>query len=233
MIEAKPGRLIVACQPSSPSSPLNSPDHIVAMAIAAEEAGASALLVDTPHHVISVKAAASLPVIGQWRRFRPDGCWAATPDWESAAALAAAGADLILLDATAEGYPDRAALAQLVEAIQQNLNLPVIAAVRRMAEAEHSVSSGAQAVAALSPVPEGQGEAPAPDLGLVGELAERLVVPVLAYGGYWEPGQARAALDAGAAFVIVGAAITAPDLQAARFVAHMADRGYSRSQRGN
>jgi len=58
-----------------------------------------------------------------------------------------------------------------------------------------------------------------PDLALVAELAACLTVPVVAEGRISTPAQARAALDAGAFAVVVGAAITRPQWITARFVA--------------
>jgi len=50
-------------------------------------------------------------------------------------------------------------------------------------------------------------------------LAARVDVPIVAEGRIATPQQARAALDAGAWTVVVGGAITRPELITARFVA--------------
>jgi putative N-acetylmannosamine-6-phosphate epimerase len=62
-----------------------------------------------------------------------------------------------------------------------------------------------------------------PDLALVAELAPRRTVPVVVEGGISTPAQARAALNAGAFAVVVGAAITRPQWITAQFVARIQD----------
>jgi uncharacterized phosphosugar-binding protein/putative N-acetylmannosamine-6-phosphate epimerase len=222
MFPPGPGKLIVSCQPSAPDSPLNAPDHMVAMAIAAEEAGAVALRVESPHQIISVKSATTLPVIGLWKRADERGRRVITPDLESAKAVAAAGADVIAIAATADAHPTPARLAQFIRQIQAETGLPVMADVSTVAEGIRAAGYGADMVATTlsgytpySPAQDG------PDLLLVRELAQAVSVPVVAEGRYRRPEEARAALAAGAAFVTVGGAITAPDLQTARFVAAM------------
>jgi N-acylglucosamine-6-phosphate 2-epimerase len=60
---------------------------------------------------------------------------------------------------------------------------------------------------------------------LVARLARRLDVPVLLEGGVTTPDEARRALDAGAFAVVVGRAITMPDVITRRFVERMRTRG--------
>jgi uncharacterized phosphosugar-binding protein/putative N-acetylmannosamine-6-phosphate epimerase len=199
---------------------MNAPDHIVAMAIAADEAGATALRVDSPHHIISVKSASALPVIGQWEREDGRARRALTPDLEAALAVAASGADVIAIDATAAAHPVPALLAQLIRQIKEQTGLPVLADVATAEEGVRAEAYGADLVGTALSGGGGQ-----PDLLLVRELAQVLTVPLIAAGHYWSPEQARAALEGGAAFVTAGPAIAAPDLQTARFVAAMEPEG--------
>jgi N-acylglucosamine-6-phosphate 2-epimerase len=59
---------------------------------------------------------------------------------------------------------------------------------------------------------------------LVAALATRIDVPVVAEGRIGTPQDARAALDAGAWTVVVGGAITRPQLITTRFVAALRAR---------
>lgn len=222
MFEPKPGRLIVSCQPSAPDSPLNQPVHMAAMAAAAERAGATAVRVNSPEHVAVVRAACGLPVIGLWKRENRYGKRIITPDFDGAAALAAAGAQVIALDATAAGRPVPAEIAALIRRVQEELRCTVLADVSTLEEGVRAAAYGAEMVAttlsgytSYSPAQDG------PDLALVRALVSAVSVPVVAEGRYARPSQARAALEAGAAFVVVGGAITAPDLLTARFVREM------------
>lgn len=226
MFSAKPGRLIVSCQPSSPDSPLAGAGHIAAMALAAERAGATAVRVDSPEHVRAVKSVCSLPVIGLWKREDHRGQRVITPDLQSARVLAEAGADVIAVEATAAARPIPALLAQLIQQVQAEVGRPVWADISNLAEGIRAAGYGADLVATTmsgytsdSAPPEG------PDLQLLQELAEAVAVPVVAEGRYTTPAQARVALEAGAAFVVIGGAITAPDLQTARFIAAMEPLG--------
>lgn len=223
MFPLKPGRLIVSCQPSGDESPLNQASAVALIASAAERAGATALRVGTPEHLAAVKAATALPVIGLWKRADVRGNRVITPDFESARTLAEAGADVIAVDATARAHPVPGLLAQLIQQIQQELSLPVLADVSNAAEGIRAAGYGADLVATtLSGYTPHSPQQAGPDLDLVQELVSAIDVPVVAEGRYTCPDQARAALEAGAAFVVVGGAITAPDVQTARFIAVMA-----------
>ncbi|MNP51866.1 putative N-acetylmannosamine-6-phosphate 2-epimerase [compost metagenome] len=60
-----------------------------------------------------------------------------------------------------------------------------------------------------------------PNLALLERLAATLQVPVVAEGGICQPEQAAEALCLGAAFVVVGSAITRPQWIAGRYVEAM------------
>ncbi len=56
------------------------------------------------------------------------------------------------------------------------------------------------------------------DREFIRTLAQSIKVPVIAEGGIWSPDQALEALEAGALAVVVGSAITRPQLITERFV---------------
>ncbi|WP_276322092.1 nitronate monooxygenase [Paenibacillus thalictri] len=60
-----------------------------------------------------------------------------------------------------------------------------------------------------------------PDFELVRQLSARVKVPVIAEGRIWTPEEAALALEAGASYVVVGSAITRPQLITARYVQAM------------
>jgi len=57
-----------------------------------------------------------------------------------------------------------------------------------------------------------------PDLQLVAELCAQVTKPVVAEGRIWSPEEAIAAFAAGAEWVVIGSAITRPQLITARYV---------------
>ena len=202
-LEALRGGLVVSVQ-ASPGTPLDAPAHIAAMARAASLGGAAGIRVV---EVAAVKEAVELPVIGLRKR-RVEGSEVyITPTFEDARAVAAAGADIVAVDATLRPRPDGVELAALVA----ELPVPVLADVD-CREAGHAArEAGAAAVATTLAGYTGNGPTPTtPDIDLVEVLAAELDCPVLAEGRIATPDQARAAFDAGAFAVVVGTAITDP-----------------------
>jgi N-acylglucosamine-6-phosphate 2-epimerase len=203
-LEALRGGLVVSVQ-APDGSPLAEPSHLVAMARAASLGGAAGI---RAVEVAAVKEAVALPVIGLRKRRVEDSEVYITPSLEDARAVAAAGADIVAVDATLRPRPDGVPLAGLVE----QLAVPVLADVDCFEAGVAAREAGAAAVATTLAGYTGAG-APAsagPDLDLVEALASALDCPVFAEGRIATPDQARAAFDVGAFAVVVGTAITDP-----------------------
>jgi N-acylglucosamine-6-phosphate 2-epimerase len=181
---------------------------MVAMARAAEAGGAAGLRVQD---VRAIKEAVALPVIGlRKRRFEGREVYI-TPTPEDARAVAAAGADIVAVDATLRPRPGGLSTERFLAALVRELPQPILADVDSLAAGRAACAAGAAAVATTLAGYTDTGSIPGePDLELVGTLAAELDCPVLAEGRYATPDQARAALDAGAFAVVVGTAITDP-----------------------
>jgi N-acylglucosamine-6-phosphate 2-epimerase len=218
VLEALRGGLVVSVQ-ASPGTPLAAPAHIAAMARAAELGGAAGIRAT---EVAAVKEAVGLPVIGLRKRRVEGGHLYITPSVDDARAVAAAGADIVAVDATLRPRPAGVDLAALVS----ELAVPVLADVDSLEAGLAAREAGAAAVAttlagysdaaalARQPAPRGLDAAASapgePALDLVAALAAELDCPVFAEGRIATPAQARAAVDAGAFAVVVGTAITDP-----------------------
>jgi N-acylglucosamine-6-phosphate 2-epimerase len=202
-LEALRGGLVVSVQ-AAPGTPLDAPAHIAAMARAAALGGAAGI---RAVEVSAVKAAVALPVIGLRKR-RVEGSEVyITPTLEDARAVAAAGADIVAVDATLRPRPDGVELAALVV----DVPVPVLADVDCFEAGIAAREAGAAAVATtLAGYTDAGAAAAGPDLELVSALASELDCPIFAEGRIATPGQARAAFDAGAFAVVVGTAITDP-----------------------
>lgn len=205
------GGLIVSCQ-ARPDNPLHGPAFMAAMALAAQQGGAAGLRMNGPDEIRAARRLSSLPIIGLFKRRYQGSSIEITPTMAEAEAVAAAGAAIIALDATGRPRPDGGSLAELIERIHRDLELPVLADCARVTDALAAEAAGADAVAttlsgyldpALPPPEE-------PDLDLVRALAARLRVPVIAEGRIRTPAQAAEALRGGAYAVVVGTAITNP-----------------------
>jgi N-acylglucosamine-6-phosphate 2-epimerase/N-acetylmuramic acid 6-phosphate etherase len=203
------GGLIVSCQARA-DNPLHGPVFMGAMALAARDGGAVAIRANGPEDVVAVKAA-GLPVIGINKVFSEEYPVYITPDFDSAAVLAEAGADIIAIDCT--DRPRRGGpVAETVRRIREELKVPVFADVSTYEEGLAALDMGADYLSSTlagytGPTPPTNQP---PDLELVRRLAAKSPVPVIAEGRYNTPALARAALEAGAYAVVVGTMITNP-----------------------
>ena len=203
VLEALRGGLVVSVQ-ASPGTPLAAPAHIAAMARAAELGGAAGIRAT---EVAAVKEAVGLPVIGLRKRRVEGGHLYITPSVDDARAVAAAGADIVAVDATLRPRPAGVDLAALVS----ELAVPVLADVDSLEAGLAAREAGAAAVATtLAGYTDNTPSPVDPDIHLVEDLAAEVDCPVFAEGRIATPGQARAAFDAGAFAVVVGTAITDP-----------------------
>lgn len=209
-IEALRGGLVVSVQAPA-DSPLADTAHMVALARAAEAGGAAGIRAEGAGDVAAIKEAVDLPVIGLRKRQTPDSDVYITPELDDARAIAAAGADVLAVDATLRARPGGLGAEGFLDLLARELPQPVLADVDSLEAGLAARAAGAAAVATtLAGYTEGSAIPADPDLELVAALAARLDCPVLAEGRIATPEQARAAFDAGAFAVVVGTAITDP-----------------------
>lgn len=218
VFERLKGGLIVSCQAGS-DEPLHGAPLMAAMARAAEQSGAAGIRAEGPQDVNAIRAAVSLPIIGLYKLKRPDHPVYITPTFDSAREIALAGASAIALDATVDVRPDGLGLEATIRRIQDELGLPVFADVSTLEEGLRAERYGANVVGTtLSGYTPQSRKQEAPDFELLGELVRSLTIPVVMEGRLWEPAQARHALELGAWAVVVGSAITRPQLITERYV---------------
>lgn len=211
------GGLIVSCQAPA-GSPLDNPAVIAAMAAAAERAGAVAVRVNGPENVRATRAAVRIPILGIYKRRRPDYEVYITPSFEDARDVREAGADLVALDATARRRPGGVAAAELIARVSRELACPVMADIATCAEGVAAAKAGAALVATTlcGYTRETSGHL-LPALDLVVELARTVTAPVVCEGGVASPEQLAEAFRRGAFAVVVGTAITGIEAQVHRF----------------
>lgn len=217
------GGLIVSCQPeaeSRESDPMNSPAIMAALARSAVLGGAVGVRADSPADITAVRAAVEVPLIGILKRDVPGFAVRITPTLADAERVAAAGADVIALDATARARPERRTAAELVRAVKEATGKPVFADIATLEEGVRAAEAGADAVLPTLAGPVGGG-ADEPDFELLAALIREVHVPVIAEGRIATPAQAAWALEIGAWAVCVGTAITRPRRITAGFVSAM------------
>ena len=213
------GGLIVSCQ-ALPDEPLHGAHIMAAMARAAAAGGGVGIRANGPEDIAAIRQAVELPIIGLWKDDLPGFSVRITPTVEHARRLAAAGTDIIAIDATARPHPDGLPLPERIAAIHRDTNRPVLADIATLEEGLAAQQAGADLVApTLSGYTEYSPACEEPDFGLIQQLAAQLRLPVIAEGRIATPEQATRALALGAFAVVVGGAITRPQQITARFVA--------------
>jgi len=225
------GGLVVSCQ-AREDNPLHGPRFMAALAEAAVRGGAVGIRADGAADVAAIRATVDVPIIGINKTKLPDGSLFITPTAASARAVIAAGAALVALDGTARPRPGGESLAEVIRAIHADGAL-ALADVATDADARHAVECGADLVGTtLSGYTPDSPRQEDPDFDLLRRLVASCPVPVFAEGRIWTREQAAAALALGAAFVVVGTAITNPMAITARFAAAIAAAGERSSRTG-
>ncbi len=204
------GGLIVSCQ-ALPAEPLYGAEMMARMAIAAQQGGAVAIRANTPVDIQAIHAAVDLPIIGLYKDDIPGYPVYITPTLDHAHQVAAAGAAIIAIDATARPRPQPGTLADFIAAIHATTGCLVLADIATYEEGLAAQAAGADLVSTtMSGYIDESPKLPGPDLELVKALAAVLTVPLLAEGRFKLPQEVNQALAYGATAVVVGGAITRP-----------------------
>lgn len=205
--------LIVSCQAPT-DSPLHNPLIIAAMAQAAVNQGAVAVRIDTPAHIEAFRQQNTTTlIIGLWKQQLPGSEVYITPQFEHAAQVAAAGAEIIAIDATQRHRPGGEKLETIISQIHSKLGKLVMADVDTIENAIAAQKAGADLIGTTlyGYTPQTKHLSP-PGFELLTELV-KLGVPAICEGGIASPQMAQQALQLGAQAVVVGTAITGIDLQ--------------------
>lgn len=219
------GGLIVSCQ-ALEDEPLYGAEIMAAMARAAVQGGAVGIRANSPADIRAIRATVAVPVIGLYKASLPGYTPYITPTVAHARAVAEAGADIIAVDATLRPHPDGLDAAGLIRQVQAATGKPVLADVATLEEGLSAWQSGAEAVSTtLSGYTDDSPRQPGPDFDLLRSLVERLPIPVIAEGRISTPDQAAQALAIGAFAVVVGSAITRPQLITRQFVERIRQGG--------
>ncbi len=219
------GGLVVSCQ-ASPGEPLCAPEHIRALSLSAVNGGAAGLRLEGAENIRAVRAATAVPIVGLVKSplvtdaDRLNRVYI-TATFAEAQEIAGAGADVIAIDATDRPRPDGLSAALLIERIHEELGKPVWADIATLAEAAQAAEHGADLVSTTLSGYTAETLAPpesGPDLELLDKLCRHLSVPAALEGRVWHPQEVRRAFELGAFAVVVGSAITRPQLVTRRFV---------------
>jgi N-acylglucosamine-6-phosphate 2-epimerase len=217
--------LIVSSQ-ASDDEPLNKPEHLCALALSGLAGGARGLRLEGAANIAYIRQRTAVPLIGLTKsatvleKERLSSVYI-TATFAEAKAVSDSGADLIAIDATPRRRPDGLNLVQLIEAIHKQLNKPVWADISTLPEGLAAAEAGADVVSTTlygyTAETQKESEDP-PDFTLLESLVKALPLPVVLEGRVWHPHEAAKAFELGAYAVVVGSAITRPQLITKRFV---------------
>lgn len=201
------------------------------MARAAYEGGAVGIRANGGEDIAAIRREVPLPIIGLVKRHYPGSPIFITPTLQEVAEVVEAGADLVAIDATARVRPDHLTFAELIGKIRARWEIPVVADVSSPEEAVEALAAGADIVATtlVGYTDETASLAPyEPPLDQIRAIIEAVRPhPVIAEGRVWEPADARRCLEWGALAVVVGSAITRPQVITARFVEGLKGAAFS------
>lgn len=213
-------QLIVSCQ-AAPDEPLHGSNFMAALARAAADGGAGGLRVNGADDIAAVRQAVDLPIIGLEKQKHPEYDIVITPTFDAAQRIVNAGASVVALEATIRLYPTVEALRALIDRIHGELGVPVLADISCVEDARLAQDAGADLIATTLSgyTAHGRPMIPSPDFELLRELGQAIRLPVIAEGRFERPEEVAQALADGAYAVVVGSAITRPQLITRRFVA--------------
>ena len=210
------GGLIVSCQ-ALEDEPLHGSRIMAKMAKAAEEGGAIGLRANSPEDIKAIKKEVDLPLIGIEKTEEYDPEVYITPTFREAKRVWEAGADIIAIDATKNPHPGRP-LPELVNKIHDELGAPVMGDISILGEGMKAEEIGIDVVGTtLSGYTDYSRLQEGPDFELLENLVQNLSIPVIMEGKIRRPEEVKKAIDLGAHAVVVGTAITRPQIITAEF----------------
>ncbi|WP_343249970.1 N-acetylmannosamine-6-phosphate 2-epimerase [Diplocloster hominis] len=218
--ELKKG-LIVSCQATS-EEPMRESSIIGRFALAAEMGGAVGVRINGISDILATKQIVKIPVIGLVKHTYP-GYWSyITPTLRDVESVYVTGAEIIAVDATRLPKPEGKDVRQLLREIKKEFpDVLLLADVSTLEEGLAAIEEGSDLISTtLAGYTEYTRnyedpriiELQDPDVQLVRELAQRVKVPVIAEGRYWDDTLAIQAFEAGAHNVVIGAGITRPQI---------------------
>lgn len=214
------GQLIVSCQ-ALEDEPLHSSFIMAKMALAAKDGGASGIRANSVEDIEAIKAEIDLPIIGIIKKEFEHSQVRITPTLEEIEALYKVGVEVIAFDATIRKRPDGLSLEQFIKIIRKKYPEQLFMAdVSTVEEARIAQKLGIDIVATtlVGYTEYTIGQDP---LVVLEAIIKAIPTKVIAEGNINSPEKARKALELGAYAVVVGSAITRPQLITKQFISEM------------
>ncbi|HJC49762.1 MAG TPA: N-acetylmannosamine-6-phosphate 2-epimerase [Candidatus Anaerostipes avistercoris] len=209
------GKLIVSCQ-ALPEEPLHSSFIMGRMALAAKEGGAAGIRANTREDIREIQSQVDLPVIGIVKQ-NYEGCDVyITPTMKEVDQLMEVKPEIIALDATEAERPGGLPLDEFFHQIKEKYPEQLwMADCSTVEEALHADELGFDFIGTTLVGYTKQSrdlKIEANDFEVLRTILDQVKHPVIAEGNVNTPEKARRVLELGAYSVVVGSAITRPQL---------------------
>jgi len=216
-------KIIVSCQSSS-GEPLFEDNCMPAMMKSTILGGASGLRLAGADDIRAARKFSDIPIIGITKPDPLPENWKEvvyiTVTMDDARNIAEAGADIIAVDGTARRRP-KENLAEIIARIKTDLNCLSMADVSTLDEGLMCKLFGVDIISTTLSgyttytLDKNNGE---PDFELLRDLVKLADCPIILEGRIWSPEQVKKAFSLGAYAVVIGSAVTRPQLITERFV---------------
>ncbi|MDD6599276.1 MAG: N-acetylmannosamine-6-phosphate 2-epimerase [Galactobacillus timonensis] len=215
------GKLIVSCQ-AREGWPMYGTDIMAAFARAAEMGGAAGIRATGPENIRAIKQKVNLPIIGINKIFGKYPVYI-TPTYASAEAILREGIDIVALDATPrerDGHENPVEIALKIHEYYPNvLVMGEISTVQEAVEASEGPYDLISTT--LCGYTDESKEENLSGIELLKQISPLVKKPIIAEGKISTAEMAVDALKAGAYAIVVGTAITRPEVITSRFVSEM------------
>ncbi len=223
MINRLEHKVVVSVQ-AMPSEPLYLEKCMVAMMKSVIKGGAGGLRVAGARDVANAKNLFDVPVIGLTKPDVIPKNWQEivyiTPTLKEVISLVDAGADIVAFDGTMRKRECGCTLEEIIKYIKINKRVSM-ADISTLEEGVNAAKLGANILSTTLSgyTMESQNVSQTePDFNLLEALVKETDKPVVLEGRIWEPWQVDKAFELGAHCVVIGSAITRPQLITKRFV---------------
>ena len=221
IIDSLKNKVIVSVQ-AMPNEPLYKEECMVAMMQSVLKGGAGGLRVAGARDVKNAKQITNVPVIGLTKPDSIPANWQEivyiTPTLKEVTTLVRAGADVIAFDGTSRKRPN-CTLEEIIKFVKINNRI----SMADISTLEEGINCEKLGVDLLSTTLSGYTQYSTlkndgPDFELLEKLVENTKKPVVLEGRIWSPEEVTKAFELGAHCVVIGSAITRPQLITKRFV---------------
>ncbi|MCR2044400.1 N-acetylmannosamine-6-phosphate 2-epimerase [Anaerosalibacter massiliensis] len=213
--------LIVSCQ-ALEDEPLHNSYIMGKMALAAKKGGAVGIRANSKEDIAEIKKMVNLPIIGIVKRNYKDSNVYITPTMEEVDELVEVGVDIVAIDATNRKRPYGKSLGNFVKDIREKYsNIILMADISNFEEAIKAEKLGFDIIATtLVGYTEYSREESIDknDFDFLKKIITNVNIPVIAEGKIDTPQKAKRCLELGTHSVVVGSAITRPQIITKKFV---------------